>query len=202
MVDAWFGKLIDTLDRLGRAGDTLVVFVSDHGTNFAENSERLMGKPHRGLYPGTMDLPLLLRHPEGCGAASVCDEFVYPHDVTATVFAATGAEPPGRARGAEPLPLAEGGGGFQSRDYLACRHENSVWYKDRKSWFFSSVRFERPRLFDLEADPACQQNIAERAPDRIALATERILADARGELTLYERQSATDALGRPAFVRG
>lgn len=227
MVDAWFGKLIDTIDRLGLGGNTLVVFVSDHGTNFTENPERVVGKPADALYPGTMDIPLLLRHPDGKGAGSTCDEFVYTHDIPATVMAATGAEPLGALDGQSLLPLAEGIGGFQSREYLTCRYGNSVWYKDRKNWFFSPVRvervshsgegedlyrrknwffsttrFERPRLFDLETDPACQLNIAERAADRIALARERILSDAGGELPIYERQQTTDALGRPAFVRG
>ena len=77
LVDTWFGKLVDTIDRLGLKENTLIVFMADHGTNFAENPDRVTGKPADYMYPGTMDLPLLLRHPTGAGAGTRCDEFVY-----------------------------------------------------------------------------------------------------------------------------
>jgi arylsulfatase A-like enzyme len=202
MVDAWFGKLLDTLDRLGLSESTLVMFLSDHGTNFAENPERVIGKPANALYPGTMDIPLLLRHPEGKGAGSTCSEYVYTTDVPATVIAASGIEPLGRIEGQNLLPLAEGQDGFASRAYLTCRYGNTAWYKDDKTWFFGDVDFEHAHVFDLTTDSACQHNIAAQAADRVALARERILADAGGRLPRYERQKATDALGRPVFTRG
>jgi len=200
MVDAWFGKLMDTLDRLGLRENTLVFFLSDHGTNFADNAERIIGKPADFLYPGTMDIPLMLRHPEGRGAGAVCDALVYSLDVPATVLAASGAEPVGEIEGQSLLPFAEGRDGFGLRGYLTCRYGNSVWYRDDATWFFSTVDFQGPRVFDLEADPACQHNIADRAADRMALARDRILADAGGELISYTRKGATDALGRPEFA--
>ena len=197
MVDTWFGRLIDTIDGLGLRENTMVVFISDHGTNFAENPERVVGKPANAMYPGTMDIPLLLRHPKGEG--SVCDELVYTTDVPATVVAASGAEPVGGIQGQSLLPIAEGRDGFASRPYLTCRYGNNVWYKDHKTWFFSGVGFENPRVFDLEADPDCQRDIAAKVGDRIALARERILADAGGKLVNYLRRGMTDALGRPVF---
>ena len=202
MVDTWFGKLIDTIDRLGLKENTLVIFLADHGTNFGENPDRVTGKPADFMYPGTMDIPMLLRHPKGSGAGSTRNEFVYSLDVPATVIAAAGVEPIGKIEGQSLLSLAEGGGGFQDREYLTCRYGNSVWYKDSKNWFFSGVDFQNSRLFDLEADPTCQHNIAASAGDRIVLAQERILVDAGGELQRYERQEKTDALGRPEFAEG
>ena len=43
LVDTWFGQLINinTIDRLGLKENTLVVFLSDHGTNFGENADRI-----------------------------------------------------------------------------------------------------------------------------------------------------------------
>ena len=117
-----------------------------------------------------------------------------------TVIGASGVEPSREIQGQNLLPLAAGTDGFQSREYLTCRYGNSVWYKDPKNWFFSNVNFNNARLFDLEADPTCQRNISDQAPDRIALARDRILADAGGGLTLYTRKGTTDALGRPEFA--
>jgi arylsulfatase A-like enzyme len=200
MVDTWFGKLIDTIDRLRLRENTLVIFLSDHGTNFGENPDRVTGKPADFMYPGTMDIPMLLRHPEGTGSGSVCDTFVYTLDVPATVIDASGVEPLGEIQGQSLLPLAEGTSKSQAREYLTCRYGNSVWYKDRANWFFSGVDFQNPRLFDLEADATCQRNIAAQGADRIALAQERILADAGGGLQSYTRKGTTDALGRPEFA--
>lgn len=199
MVDAWFGKLVETIDRLGLRERTLVLFLSDHGTNFAENPERVIGKPANALYPGTMDIPLLLRHPKGLGAGTTCDELAYTTDVAATVLAAAGVESIGALHGQSLLPLIEGRDGYASRPYLTCRYGNTVWYRDARTWFYDDVAFGDPRVFDLEADPSCQRNIAAEAPDRIALAQKRILADAGGTLVKYVRKGMTDALGRPVF---
>jgi len=202
MVDTWFGRLLDTIDRLGQRERTLVILTSDHGTNFADNPECVIGKPENALYPGTMDVPLLVRHPQGTGAGTVCDELVYTLDLPATILAVADAAPLGEIEGQNLLPLVEKKSGFPSRAYLTCRYGNTVWYRDDATWFFSDVRFQDPRVFDLEADPTCQQDIAQWATDRIATARERILADAGGSLTLYSREGGTDALGRPLFARG
>ena len=202
MLDAWFGKLLETIDQVGLRENTLVIFLSDHGTNFAENPEQVVGKPADYMYPGTMDIPLLLRHPGGQGAAQVSHEFVYTLDVPATVIAASGAQPISpktKIEGQNLLQFAEGEDDIVSRSYLTCRYDNSVWYKDRQTWFFSTLDFQQPRLFDLETDPTCQHNIASQAGRRLALAKERILADAGGPLRRYTRQDSTDAIGRPVF---
>ena len=69
MVDHWCGLLLDSIDRLGIRDRTLVLFFSDHGTNFADNPEGIVGKPAAWMYPGTMDIPLLLRLPDGAAPA-------------------------------------------------------------------------------------------------------------------------------------
>ena len=49
MVDRWIGRLLDTLDVLGLADDTIVVFVSDHGYYFGEHG--FYGKSVMGDLP-------------------------------------------------------------------------------------------------------------------------------------------------------
>ena len=193
MVDHWCGRLLDTIDRLGIANRTLVLFFSDHGTNFADNPEGIVGKPAGWMYPGTMDIPLLLRLPDGRGAGSACDRLASTADIPATVAAAAGVA---------GLPLDGNGlaaaadGAYAGYDYLTCRYGNHVWYRDDRTWFFSSLDFTGPRLFDLDTDPNCRTNVAERLPERAAAARERILADAGGVLIRHDPPAATDALGR------
>ena len=213
MVDTWFGRLLNTVDQLGLRDNTLVLFFSDHGTNFGDNPDKIMGKPADYMYPGTMDIPLLMRHPAGLGAGQVRDELVYTLDVPATILDAARQHSAGPVEGQSLLPLLEDAGGFNRREYLTCRYGNSVWYRDDRNWFFDSVDWQSPppgasssgrrqpvtRLFDLKSDPDCRVNIAGHSPERVALARERILADAGGRLNYYERHDSTDALGRPQF---
>lgn len=195
LVDTWFGKLLDTLDNTGLRDNTLIFFLSDHGTNFADNAEQVVGKPAGYMYPGTMHIPMMLRHPQGLGRGQRRTELVSTVDVPATLMAATGAEPQGPLEGRDLLELTRGEGDAP-RDYVTCRYGDHVWYRDHSTWFFSSLEFAEPRVFDLEADPDCNVNIVEKAPDRVALARARILADAAGELKRFESPVWTDAIGR------
>lgn len=59
LVDKYVGRILDHLEALGLADDTLVVYTSDHGDMMGEH--RLVGK---GVaYEGATRVPLLLRHP-------------------------------------------------------------------------------------------------------------------------------------------
>ena len=205
MVDHWFGQLLDSIDRLQLGSRTLVMFCSDHGTNFADNAEGVMGKPANYMYPGTMSIPMLLRHPGGQGAGSVRDEFVTTTDIPATVLAAAGVEPFGPIDGQSLLPLAEGGA-FDSPGYVTCRYGNSLWYRDDRTWCFGDIAgsgddlaLAGPRVFDLESDADCSNNIADRAGDRVQLAIDRLRVDAGGPIPSYVKAEATDAIGRPVF---
>ena len=202
LVDTWFGKLVDTIDRLGLKESTLILFLSDHGTNFADNAERVTGKPAGYMYPGTMDIPLLVRHPSGVNAGTVCDELVYTLDVPATVIAASTGAAVRRDRGAEPAAPRGGRARISAPASTSpAATATSCGTRTRRAGTSPGVDFQQPRLFDLEADPECRDDIAARCPERTALARERILADAGGRLPRYEHRG-TDALGRPTQQTG
>ncbi|MBI3680560.1 MAG: sulfatase-like hydrolase/transferase, partial [Acidobacteria bacterium] len=185
MVDHWIGRLLDKLKEVGKEESTLVVYVSDHGTNFGDNIERVMGKPSGAMYPGTMNIPLMVRHPRRTGAGKRFREFVYTLDVPATVCAAAGTAPREGVHGKNLLALVEGQH-FEARGHQTCRYSNCVWYADEKSWYFSNIHWENVRLFDLEASEPFQTNIAARAAERVKLAGQRILEDAGGRLPVYD----------------
>ncbi len=195
MVDHWFGRLLDKLKETGKEDETLVIFLSDHGTNFADNLEQVTGKPAAALYPGTMHIPLLVRHPQGNGAGKRLSNLVYTLDVPATVCGAAGASPEEGLEGKSLLPLLEGGH-FESRDYVTSRYSNCVWYRDDKNWYFSNIHWENVRLFDLESSDPFGETIAHRAPERVKHAQRRILEDAGGELPEYPLKN-TDKVKAP-----
>ena len=208
MVDHWFGQLLAAVDRVGLRDRTLVIFLSDHGTNFADNAEGVMGKPADYMYPGTMSIPMILRHPREPAAGQICDELVTTTDVPATVMAVAGATPMGPLHGHSLLPLASGGEG-PGREYVTCRYGNSLWYRDERTWCFGGIgssedelELVAPRVFDLEADAECAVDIAAGAGSRIETAVNRLREDAGGPIPIYHKDGATDAIGRPVFRAG
>ncbi len=211
MVDRWFGELVRTVDRLGMGENTLIVFTSDHGTNFGDNALEVVGKPASYLYPGTMDVPLIVRFPDGAGAGERKSELAYSMEIPATVMAAAGIQTRLHIQSEDPtegdFPV-EGQdlrtlihGRWTARPYLTCRYGNYLWYKDGTRYFFGSAKFEDEFLFDLESDPACEKNIADKDAETLELIRTRLMADAGGVMVSYEREQSTDALGRPVFSR-
>ncbi len=63
MTDRWVGKILDTLDELGLAEETLVVFTTDHGTMLAEH--RYWMKNYMPMFNEIVRIPLILRLPRG-----------------------------------------------------------------------------------------------------------------------------------------
>ncbi|MEZ5365733.1 MAG: sulfatase [Bryobacterales bacterium] len=195
MVDHWFGQLLAKLEETGKSDSTYVFFVSDHGTNFGDNLEKVTGKPAGALYPGTMHIPLLIRHPKGAGAGKRFNQFTYTLDVPATVCAAAGASPEQGVDGKNLLDLLEGRP-LSAREYVTCRYSNTVWYRDDANWYFSDVYWNNPRLFDMEASEPFSKTIARQAAERVALARKRILEDAGGTLPKYPMRG-TDTVKAP-----
>jgi arylsulfatase A-like enzyme len=159
-----------------------------------------VGKPARALYPGVMHVPLLLRHPQGMGAGTTCDDLTYLIDIPATIYDLTGAK---AVDGLDGRSLA---GYFtgqtpHARAYLTCRYADFVWYRDDRYWIFCDLDGERRHVFDLHADPNCQHDIADQTEAvraAFALAWERILADAGGTLPDYRDKQHTEADGQKA----
>ena len=60
-IDGQVGRLLETLDDLGRADDTIVLFTSDHGDMLGSHGQRLKRKP----WEESIRVPGLLRYPDG-----------------------------------------------------------------------------------------------------------------------------------------
>jgi len=195
MVDEWFGRLLARLDKLDLARRTVVIFTSDHGTNFGDNLWRVVGKPGWALLPGTMRLPLIARAADGRAAGERIAGLRYNLDITAAVYDAAGAAPSQPIDGRSLLaPMAGDHGG--DREYLTSRYGNTVWYRDERWWAFGDVSGAERHVFDLKADPDMRNDVGQSAADAWRLAFGRILADAGGSLPDYSKAKRTDAIGQ------
>lgn len=193
MADNWFGYFIQKLKRLGMWENSVVVVTSDHGTNFADNPERIIGKPHYGMYPGVMKIPLMIHFP-GI-KAGVCKELLYNIDAVATLYKISGIKDVA-LDGKELYSLLKGKK-WQQRSYLTCRYGDSVCYRDKKYWVIMDLDGNPRSVFDLQKDPLCQKNIVSTSESKKAVekAWQCILKDANGRLPDYRDIEKTDALG-------
>lgn len=105
LVDKYAGRILERLDALGLAEDTVVVYSSDHGDMMGEH--RLLAKAMP--FDGASRVPLLIRAP-GLPAGRVATP-VSQIDVVPTVLDLLGFAPPPSAQGASLRPLLGAGAG-------------------------------------------------------------------------------------------
>ena len=195
LVDTWFGRLMDHVRRLGLLENTVVVFLSDHGTQFADNPEHVVGKPHYALYPGVMHLPLIVRFPDGAGRGQRFGQLVYNIDATATLYDAAALTSADGVDGRSLRTIANGHG-WERRPYLTSRYGDTCWYRDDTHWVIFTTDGQARAVFDLATDPACMTNVAASCTDLAKAAWQCVLDDAGGDMPDYRGKHWTDAIGR------
>lgn len=96
-LDLGVGMLLEKLARNGLARNTLVVYLGDHGAQFAR------GK--LSCYEGGLRVPLIVRWLGRTREGLVKDELVATVDILPTILEAVGAEAPSGLAGRSMLPL-------------------------------------------------------------------------------------------------
>ena len=116
-LDGCVGELLEALAHSGRAENTLVIFIGDHGAQMAR------GK----IWPleAGVKIPLMVRWPGVAGQGRRCDELVSTIDFLPTFLEVAGLPPNDELPGCSLVPLLEGDScGF--RDYLAVERNSDV----------------------------------------------------------------------------
>jgi len=182
-LDRQVGEILDRLDALGLADDTLVVFSSDNGTThldaevdvgFFASVGDLRGLKG-SLYEGGVRVPTIVRWPGRVPPGSTSDFTSGFEDWLPTILEAIGqpeAVPPG-TDGISLLPVLAGGSAptrpLLYREFAGYGGQQAIW-----SGRWKGVRQGLARgpatieLYDLEADPTESQNVATEHPDVIA----------------------------------
>lgn len=104
-VDDCVGRILDCLDKTGRAGDTIVVFTSDHGEYLGDH-----GRIHKGP-PGhdcIVRVPLVTRYPRRFPAGKVVTDLVEGVDLVPTLLDYAGVQTPGFVQGRSLRRALEG----------------------------------------------------------------------------------------------
>ncbi|GAA3634771.1 arylsulfatase [Microbacterium awajiense] len=100
MVDSGVGSILELLEDLGIAQDTIVMFTSDNGPDQRGVGEESTHRPNLGLrgsktlvYEGGIRVPLIVRWPAGLGAGEQTNALVHFTDLLPTILDAAGARP-------------------------------------------------------------------------------------------------------------
>ncbi len=161
MVDEQIGRLLDRLDELGLADETIVVFVSDHGD--MQGSHGLQDKGY--MYEEAHRIPLMVRCP-GQHEPAERNQLVYNMDIFPTILDLTGQNVDDELDGKSLLPFlayegAEAPGRadlyleFHGIRYL--RTERGLVTEDGLKYIFNPA--DDDELYDLNADPAEMNNL-------------------------------------------
>jgi arylsulfatase A-like enzyme len=101
-LDKEIGRLLDSLNELGLAKNTLIVFSSDHGATFEVGNRGAAAyhdsnAPFRGhkrtLWEGGIRVPAIVRWPGEVPAHRVSQQIIHMTDVFPSFLAAVGAKP-------------------------------------------------------------------------------------------------------------
>ncbi|MFQ6047927.1 MAG: sulfatase, partial [Phycisphaerae bacterium] len=163
MIDQAVGRILASLEELGLAEQTVVIFVSDHGEMLGDHWA--WGK--KLFYDGSVRVPLILRWPGRVPAGRVCDELVNLNDILPTCLDAAGLEYCGSVElaGQSLLRLLEGS--CAGRDVLfgECDHGQSLMFmaRTKRYKYIYTVRGGVEELFDLDEDPQEFGNVAGEA---------------------------------------
>ena len=96
-IDAYTGELLDTVEELGIADNTIFIFTSDNGPEMAPGHQGWAG-PWSGTYftakEGSLRVPYIMRWPGRVPAGAISNEIVHEFDLFTTFARFTGAKVP------------------------------------------------------------------------------------------------------------
>jgi hypothetical protein len=113
MIDAWFGRLLDTMDDHNLWDDTMLVLCTDHGHYLGERD--IFGKPGVMQYEPLGHIPLLVAWP-GAAARSV-DALTTTVDIHATLCDVFGVAPSHATHGHSLVPVLDGSVAASPREW-------------------------------------------------------------------------------------
>lgn len=206
-LDASIGELLQTLDRLSLAKDTLIIYSSDNGAYVNDEKGHKPTGPYRGkksqLWEGGHRVPFIVRWPARI-QPGVSQDIASTIDVPATLCAAAGVTVPKDALpdsfnllpamlGEKAAPkrdhliLMSGNGDLAIRDarwkYIPDLAVADGWYGGKKK---NANAPARAGLFDLSKDPGEGQNLIKDHPAEAKRLAEQLTKDQASQVTRPE----------------
>ncbi len=174
-MDHRVGQIIDAVDALGIADETLFIFASDNGPEFRKPWRGTAG-PWTGTYHTAMEgglrVPLIVRWPGRVAAGQVTDETIHVTDLFSTVIRAGGGEAPADRPidGVDQLDWWTGKTDKSAREgflfYIKSELRAVKWRHWKLHMIFEKEpnegtrHLETPWLFNIKRDPKEETDVA------------------------------------------
>ena len=177
LVDDQVGRLVDALERLGRAESTIIVYTSDHGDLMG--AHHLIEKGPWNVYEETVRLPMVIGDPRR-PAGRVVPELVSQVDLLPTLLDLAGVPVPPGTAGRSLVPLMDGAADWRDALYgetaglsqkpgvdpplaqqdLDPEHLLIVKWLRTQRWKYAFYSTDRDELYDIVLDPSEMRNLA------------------------------------------
>ena len=184
-IDANVGRVLDRLDALGLARDTVVVFLTDNGPQQPRYNAGMLDRKGN-VHEGGIRVPCFVRWPGTLEAGRVVEPIAAHIDLAPTLLEACGVPRPGSVAwdGRSLLPLLKGEAvGWPDRTLYFQWHRGDVperhrafaarsgRYKLVQPKWVEPLPLPRPlhfELYDMVADPLEQVDIADGHPEVVS----------------------------------
>ena len=167
--DAYVGRLLEEVDRLGIRDNTIFIFTSDNGPDPQEPYHGFSG-PWRGSYftawEGSLRVPFIIRWPEKIPAGVVSNEIVHEMDLFPTLARIVGGKVPSDRviDGVDQFDFLVGKEKKSNRDSVVIYVGNEVFGVKWRNWKMTTKEvasawgqvvktYPIPVWYDLHTDP-------------------------------------------------
>ena len=183
-VDSYVGELLDTLDELDIADDTIFIFTADNGPEALSAGETSMtvetamhgsSGPWRSTlftgYEGALRVPFAVRWPGKIQAGKVSDDIVHEMDLFPTLAKLVGGKVP-QDRVIDGLDMSDfllGKQQHSERDGFIVYMGNDIFgvkwrdwklhFKEQTGWNGVLREYTMPRVYNLISDPQERDNV-------------------------------------------
>jgi len=189
LMDKYIGRILERLEELDLAGNTLVVFTTDHGHLFGQHGMIAKGAFH---YEDLIRVPFIVRQPGRVPAGKESEALQSLVDLPVTFLRWADLEVPGSMVGKDQGP-AWRGEVVSIRDHVVVenRHEPTTihvkTYVDQRHKLTVYYQQDYGELFDLQEDPKEVRNLWNRPEHRELKAelTRRLLFAEMGKEPLW-----------------
>lgn len=155
LIDAAGGKIIDTLDRLGFADNTIVIWATDHGDSVACHG----GHFDKDVYmiEEMVHIPMVIRYPNVIEAGQKTDKLVSNLDISPTILDVAGTSFQDYIDGKSLLPLCKNPDIYWREDLMSQTHGHftqllgRMIVTERYKYVWNEGYLDE--LYDLKTDP-------------------------------------------------
>jgi arylsulfatase A-like enzyme len=167
--DQGVGRILATIERLGLARNTLVIFTNDNGGEWLSRNAPLFHRKDT-LWEGGIRVPAIFRWPGQIPAGKTIAQAGITMDLTVSILTATNTPIPSEARleGLNLLPILQGRAPLVERTLfwrinVPARQQRAV----RKGDWKLLLDGDDLLLFDVRADIGERNDLASRRPDLV-----------------------------------